>query len=297
MNDKTTEPVQENLPEIVKKCPELLPLWDWWVKDGRSTVVWLLVAAAIVGGVYAWRNWRASRTAAAAEALTSAFAADELEAAVANYGSSSTGEALKLRLAKSYFDTERYDEALKVYDELIGKATEHGPFSDIAVIGRAYALEALGQYDEANKVFADFAADEVNAKSYLKLTADLGAARTIALKGDREGAINAIEALEKTVKSDDFAAKARIERMLDCVKRFDPNRKQRSLFDAADAAEKAVAAEAKTDDKAAKIEANADIGKASVKAAPVNTEDRAVKADAKADAKDKAAATQPEAKK
>ena len=295
MNDKTTEPEQENLPELVKKCPELLPLWDWWNKDGRSSVVWLVVAAALVGGVYAWRNWRAGRTAAAAEALTTAFAADELEAAVSHYGSSPAGEALKLRLAKSYFDTERYEDALGVYEKLIGKSQEHGPFSDIAVIGRAYALEALGRYDEANKAFADFAADEANKESYLKLTAELGAARTTALKGDREGAIKAIEALSKAQKDDDFAAKARIDRALDCVKRFDSNRKQRSLFDAADAAEKAVEAEAKKEakDKAVNIEAKADAAKAAVKAAPVKTEERAVKADAK----NKTAAAKPEAKK
>jgi len=242
MSDETKEPVQENLPAIVRKCPELLPLWDWWVKDGRSTALWLLAAAVVVGAVYGWRGWRANRSAAAAEALTSAFAADELEAAVANYGSAPAGEALKLRLAKSYFDTERYEEALKTYEDLIADTKSAGPFSDVAVIGRAYSLEALGKYDEANAAFAEFAAAEENAKSYLKLTADLGAARTLALKGDRDGAVKALEALEKAQKADDFVAKSRVERMLDCVKRYNPERKQRSLFDAADAAEKAVEA-------------------------------------------------------
>ena len=44
--EKKNEPLTEEVPGWVKKAPELLPVRDWWVKEGRSTVTLLLVAAA-----------------------------------------------------------------------------------------------------------------------------------------------------------------------------------------------------------------------------------------------------------
>ena len=67
----------ENLPAFVKAAPELLPVWDWWVKEGKSTVAMLLVAALVVAGFYAGRNWLRGRDAAANQALVNAYAVDE----------------------------------------------------------------------------------------------------------------------------------------------------------------------------------------------------------------------------
>ena len=44
--EKNSKPVTEEIPNWVKKTPELLPVWDWWVKDGRSTVTWLPIYPA-----------------------------------------------------------------------------------------------------------------------------------------------------------------------------------------------------------------------------------------------------------
>ena len=74
--EKNEEPITEELPGWVKKAPELLPVWDWWVKEGRSTVTLLLVAAVCVAGWYAFKNWKASRVAAANNALANAFTTD-----------------------------------------------------------------------------------------------------------------------------------------------------------------------------------------------------------------------------
>ena len=54
--EKKNEPQTEEVPGWVKKAPELLPVWDWWVKEGRSTVTLLLVAAVCVAGWYAFKN-------------------------------------------------------------------------------------------------------------------------------------------------------------------------------------------------------------------------------------------------
>ncbi len=242
--EKKSEPVVENLPGWVKKTPELLPVWDWWVREGRFTLTLLLVAGVCVAGWFAFRNWRADRAAAANAALMNAFSADELEEAVAKFGGSATGPALRLRLGRSYLDAERWDEAEKVYSDYVADAKDSDPFVSLARLGLAYALEGGGKVDEAKAAYESICAD-TNLPACA--TAELGVARCMALKGDKDGAIGRLEA------SDDVRAKNLIE----AIRRFDPARKAVSLFDAANSAadkmeqekaEKAKPAEAKPAD-------------------------------------------------
>lgn len=233
---------EENLPAIVKAAPELLPVWDWWVKEGKSTLMMLVVAVLVVLGFYGGRSWLRARNAAANQALVNAFTVDELETAVSSYGSTKAGFALRQRLAKAYYDAERYQDAFDVYEKLASKASSNPAFGDIAVLGRAHALEGLAKYKEAQAAFAGFAASSTN--SYLILDAKLGAARCKALLGDKEGAAKDFEALKAAAKDD--MEKDRVERMADAVKRYDPSRSTRSLMDAANAAAKALDSEKKS---------------------------------------------------
>ena len=68
--------------------------------------------------------------AAASDALVSAYTTEEIEDAVAKFAGSATEGALKLRLAKSYFDAGRYEEALAQYEALVGNAPDG--FADVA---------------------------------------------------------------------------------------------------------------------------------------------------------------------
>ena len=198
--------------------PELLPLVEWWEKDGKSTVIWLLVAAIAVGGWYGWKNHKAAVKAAASDALVSAYTTEEIEDAVAKFSGSAAEGALKLRLAKSYYDAGRYEEALAQYETLIGNAPDG--FADIPVVGKAQCLEALGKFDEAAKAFDAFA--EASPKNYLALTAQLGAARCFVQAGDKKKALARIAAL-KAANKDDELSKARIEATEGVIKRFDPS--------------------------------------------------------------------------
>ena len=196
--------------------PELLPLVEWWEKDGQPTVIWPLVAAVAVGGWDGWKNHKAAVKAAASDALVNAYTTEEIEDAAAKFAGSATEGALKLRLAKSYFDAGRYEEALAQYEALIGNAPDG--FADIPVVGRAQCLEALGKFDEAAKAFDAFA--EASPKNYLTLTAQLGAARSFAQAGDKKKALARIEAL-KSANADDELSKARIEATETAIKRFE----------------------------------------------------------------------------
>lgn len=248
MSEKNNKkPVVEEVPGWVKKAPELLPVWDWWVKEGRSTLTLLLVGGICVAGWYAFKNWQASRTAQANAALVNSFTADELEEAVAKFGSSATGPALKLRLAKSYFDAERYEEAEKIYADYTAAADKDDAFVPLAALGRAYALEGAGKYDEASAAYAALAGD---TNTPVHATAELGVARCMALKGDKTGALKKLEAMDDP----------RAKNLIETVKRYDPTRKKATLFDAADAAALKIDAEKKpaAADTAAKPAVKAD---------------------------------------
>ena len=199
----------------LKTNPELLPLVEWWEKDGKSTVIWLVVAAIAVGGWYGWKNHKAAVKAAASDALVNAYTTEEIEDAVAKFSGSATEGALKLRLAKNYFDGGRYEEALAQYEALVGNAPDG--FADVPVVGKAQCLEALGRFDEAARAFDAFA--EANPTNYLTLTAQLGAARSFAQAGDKKKALARIDAL-KAANKDDALAKARVEATETAIKRF-----------------------------------------------------------------------------
>ena len=275
--------VEPELPALVKKAPELLPLWDWWVKEGRSTAMMVAVAGLAVVAFYGTRNWMRGRDAAASAALVkmaspnamSGGSVDEQEEVVADFGSTTAGPKMRIVLAKSYYDAERYEDALKVYDELIKEAAKNVDMADIAAVGRAQALEGIASQEEsedgrkakykvAAEAFAKYAA--ANEKSYLLLDAKLGAARCKALSGDKDGAAADFAALAENAK--DEAEKAYVKRVEDAVKRYKP-RARASLLDAANSAaaqlEKEKGADAKPAAKPAAPEAPKPAPKADAK--------------------------------
>ena len=200
----------------LKTNPELLPLVEWWEKDGKQTVIWVAVAAIAVAGWHGWKNYRASRLEAASGALVNAYTTEEMEDAVSKFSGTAAQGPLRIRLAKNYYDAGRFDEAMAVYDELAAKPVDG--FEDIPVVGKAQCLEALGRFDEAQAAFDAFA--EAKPDSYLALTAQLGAARCFAQSGDKTKALARIDAL-KAANKDNEVATARIEAAEAAIERFE----------------------------------------------------------------------------
>lgn len=185
------------------------------MQEIKSTIPWLIVAALAVGGYYGVKNYLENRRIESSNSLVASYTTDEFEGAVQKFGSTDAGGALKLRLAKKYFDDGRYEEAIEIYDGLASKAPEG--YADIPAVGKAQCLEAQGKYAEALSAYEAFAG--ANPKSFLALAAKLGAARAIALGGDKEKALAKLAEIKESVK-DDEVAKARVESVEDTVKRY-----------------------------------------------------------------------------
>ena len=194
-----------NLKEAIKENPDVV-----------RGVGYVALALILVGGWHAYKANKAAKLESASDAFVSAFTTEEIEDAVAKTEGMAAQGAIKIRLAKSYFDAGRYEEAMALYDELTEKPVEG--FAELPVVGKAQCLEALGRFDEAEKAFDAFA--EANPKHYLTLTAQLGAARAIAQAGDKEKALARINALKAANKDEDLALK-RVEATEEVIKRFE----------------------------------------------------------------------------
>ncbi len=234
MTEKKDADVIDNaekpLPAFVKAAPELLPLWDWWVKNRKSMIVTLVVVALCVMGFFGVRSYLSSRNAKASKAFSVSNNPEELASAVAEYGSSKGGVGLKLRLAKNYFDNDQFDKALEVYEAVAKDVAKDNPFFDIANLGWAYSLEGLKRYQEAQDVFSAYASDEAKSHDGYRLTAQFGVARCMAQQ--QKNAAEA-ETYLKGLKdaATDEAKKVQYDSMISLLKHYDFSREDASLLD------------------------------------------------------------------
>lgn len=226
---ESVKPIPENLPE------ELLPLYDWWKAKGIQSLttagIVILVALSVSGYLY----HRKDQIAEANIQLIKANSLEELEAAVAKFGNLKAGNAIRLRLAKSYYDSAKYQEALETYEECEQKGAPEG-FEDVVTVGRAHCFEALEKHEDALSIYQSFA--ESNRDSFLYPQAVMGMARVLTMLGRKPEAANMLEEL-KAEKSDDSAWEMAIASLEDVINHYEP-RAKRSLFDMAEAAEKTI---------------------------------------------------------
>ncbi len=222
--------IPENLPE------ELLPLYDWWKSKGPHFLMTLGTVALVAGGAWVFQTYRTNKISNANQEFLRANSLEELEGVVAKYGSIKVGNAARLRLAKAYFDAAKYEEALETYDLCIRKGVPDG-FQAVADLGRAHALEALNRLDDALVAYEGFVSNQ--AEHFLMPQAKMGVARVYTLQGKKDEAKKLLENL-KAEMTDKPAWEMAVANLEAVVARYEP-RAARSLFEAADAASKAIA--------------------------------------------------------
>lgn len=201
----------------LKTNPELLPLIEWWEKDGKSTVIWCLVAALALGGWYGYKGYRERRHEAARASLSTAQDSAQVQDAVKKYAGLPVEGALKLRLAKMCFDEGRYPEALELYEGLMAKTPDG--FAGVPAVGKAQCLEAQQKFAEAQKAFDDFVAENPKGH-YLTLAAQIGSVRCLVQQEKKAEALKAVAALKEQYKGDESAT-VRVKEAEDLVKRWE----------------------------------------------------------------------------
>ena len=210
---------------------ELVPAYLWWKANGNQILMNVVVALVVAGAALGGYKWWQDRGMAANREFAQAQSFEELEAVVAKYGSTSVGNATRLRLAKAYFDASRYEDALQTYETCLKKGAPNG-FAEVAQLGGAHSLEALGNLDEAFAAYSGFA--EKNPKHFLAAQARMGMARILTLQGKKDEAKQLLELL-KAEKTGEPMVEAMVAQLEDVIGRYEP-RAARSLFDRANEA-------------------------------------------------------------
>lgn len=173
----SAKPVPGFVPE------EMIPVWLWVQEHGSHFLVLLFIVMIAGGGIVMYRQHRVAQDAKASEQLAApSDSLDTLEAAVAQCGSTPAGTALKLKLAKAYYDAGKYEEALGTYETFIKKNPRH-PFVDVARVGSGFALAALNRTDDALKLFRDF--QQAHPDHYLAPQVAIGEAACLTMQGKK----------------------------------------------------------------------------------------------------------------
>lgn len=184
----------------MKMPEELLPVIEWWEKNGKKAVVIAVVAGLIGLAGWSWKSRRDARIAAASDALVEscevcmnpATVADNPETIAAKaeeHADSACAVPLKLLQASATFargGDGDYEAALAIYEELAKDEKLPLVYKDIPALGRAHCLEALKRYDEAAEAYAAVSTSSLSA--YV-VDARLGQARALAASGKKAEAI------------------------------------------------------------------------------------------------------------
>ena len=209
---------------------EFIPLYDWWKTNGSQFMIQVSIVLIVVGSIYGGKHYYTSSVAAANKELLKASTTEELESLVNNYSKWKVGNTARLRLAKSYYDIGKYEDALATYEVCISKGAPFG-FEEVAVMGRAICFEALNRLDEATAAYLSFMKE--HPTHFLVIQAQMGQARVLTLQGKKSEAKKLLE----TVKADKNSApmtEMAIAQLQGVIARHEP-RKMGSLMDSSSA--------------------------------------------------------------
>ena len=223
---ETVAPEKKSVQLPVNLPLEFIPLYDWWKTNGSQFMIQAAIVVILVGSVIGGKYYYKSSIAAANKELLKASTTEELEVLVNNYSKWQVGNTARLRLAKSYYDAGRYEDALARYDICVSKGKPAG-FVEVAVMGRAMCFEALGRLDEAKTAYTEF--EKANPTHFLVMQAQMGQARVLTLQGKKDEAKKLLETLKAGKNSEPMAEMA-IAQLQGVIARYEP-RKDNSLTD------------------------------------------------------------------
>lgn len=208
----------KNVVENGKIPPELAPVVEWYNEKGREWLYAIVVVLIAFTAFFSYKRHVASKNSQASAAIAEADTIDGLESLNSQYGRTAAGQAIRFKLAKAYLDADNFDGARDAFQAIARKG---GPLSKFAKLGVAAANEGARKFDEAIADYEKLAADESIA-----VQAKFGLARCMAAKGDKQKAVELLDAV--AADKPDFAdAAASLKKVVENFEGF----KDVSVFD------------------------------------------------------------------
>lgn len=204
---------------------ELIPVIDWWQKEGKKTVAMCVVAGLVGLAVYMWfrrehtRDVEASAYAYGNQNCTM----EELLKAADDYKDCDTAGMIKLRIAKMYEADGDYNKALEVYTVLVDEKSVPAVCASAPELGVARCNEALYKWAEAKAAY-DSVAGSDQASSTSAFNAKVGSARCLAFSGGRDEALKILEEMKSSCAGEQMLIGV-LDRNIDVVKRWQKREK------------------------------------------------------------------------
>ncbi len=154
--------------------PELEQLKAFWRDHGTHVTIVAAVIAVAVFGTNMYRSRQQRSIADASAQLAAARTAQDLEAVVADYGSTPSAPLALLQLGKAAYDMGNYSGAMPHYQGFMDRYSDH-ELASVAELGVIHCREAGGDIQGAEAAFKAFA--DARPDHFMAPTARLGQAR------------------------------------------------------------------------------------------------------------------------
>ncbi len=156
--------------------PEIEQVKTFWRDHGTHITIVAAVIAAVVFGTNMVRSHKRRAVADASAQLAAARSVQDLEAIVADYGSTPSAPLALLQLGKAAYDMGNYNGAMTYYESFADRYADH-ELASVAEVGLIHCREARGELEAAEAAFQAFAT--ADPKHFLAATALLGQARCL----------------------------------------------------------------------------------------------------------------------
>jgi predicted negative regulator of RcsB-dependent stress response len=156
--------------------PELEQVKAFWRDHGTHITIAAAVIAVAVFGSNLYRSHKRRALADASAQLAAARSTQDLEAIVADYGSTPSAPLALLQLGKAAYDMGDYNGAMAHYENFAARYDDH-ELASVAEVGLIHCREARGELQAAEAAFKAFAA--ADPAHFLAATAELGQARCL----------------------------------------------------------------------------------------------------------------------
>ena len=218
-----------NIKDVSRIPEELIPVVQWWQDKGPKTVAYTAGVLIVAGLLLLWQQRTVANRADAVAALANASLPEDYEL-VAKSGTPAAPVA-GLAYARGLFSAGDYDKALEAYNAALNDISD-AALRDIAVLGRACTLEALGNFAEAKVAVAELEKTVADSKvpHYLASEVLLVKARILCREGDKDAAKAALDPLLSLEdNAQNVVYKSQAERLVKIIDAYT----EQSLFDKA----------------------------------------------------------------